>query len=102
MGRLELEQDFLDELITEQAQHDPELPRRVEEGVRRLERLHALIGVRKAARVSQATIATQMGVPRSTVSGLETGDVQVTTEILDQYAATLAQAKVQQALRATS
>lgn len=97
-----MEQDFLDELIAEQAQHDPEFPRRVEEGVRRLERLHALVGVRKAARMSQATVATRMGVPRSTVSGLETGDVHITTEILDRYAAALTQAKAQQPLRATS
>ena len=96
-----MEQDFLDELITEQAQHDPEFPRRVEEGVRRLERLHALVGMRKAARVSQVTIATRMGVPRSTVSGLETGDVQVTAEILDRYAAALAHA-VHQRGHATS
>ncbi len=97
-----MEVDFLDELITEQAQHDPEFPQRVEEGVRRLERLHTLIGMRRAARVSQATIATRMGVPIAMVSGLETGDVQVTTEIVDRYAEALAQTKAQQSLRATS
>ncbi len=97
-----MELDFLDELITEQTHHDPEFPQRVEEGVRRLERLHTLIGMRKAARVSQATIATQMGIPISIVSGLETGDVQVTAEIVDRYAETLAQTKAQQDLRATS
>jgi len=94
-----MEQDFLEEMIAEQTQRNPNFPRMVDEELGRLERADELIVARKAAKLSQAVIAAGMGAPRSIVAGLESGDVQATTEILNRYAAALEQAK---ALRATS
>lgn len=65
------EPDFLDEMIAEGARENPEFPRLVEEGTRRLELLHALAVERRARGFSQTRVAARMGSSQSSLARLE-------------------------------
>ena len=81
-----MERDFLEELIEEGAQKDPEFPDLVEEGTRRRQLVHHLQQERARLGVSQTLVAARMRTSASVLSELEAGgDVKLST--LQRYAA---------------
>src|SRR5438309_318327 len=82
--------DFLDELIEERTQHNPEFPALVEAALRRRQLLRELTATRQEMGLSQTIVAARMNTSQSQVVRLESGDeVDPRLSTIERYAAAL-------------
>jgi predicted transcriptional regulator len=84
-----MEQDFLDEMIEESTQKNPEFPSLMEEARQRRALLNALATVRSRSRISQNTIAKRIKTSQPAIARLETGTVDPRLSTLQRYAASV-------------
>ena len=81
------DQDFLDELIDERTEQNPEFPELVEAAIRRRALLRELTEKRAAAGLSQTAVAARMGTSQSAVARLESAEVDAKLSTIERYAA---------------
>jgi DNA-binding transcriptional regulator YiaG len=80
--------DFLEEIIVEGTQEDPEFRQQVAEAVLRRKMGRKLAAIRESKRLSQTVVAARMQTSASVVSKFEAGgDVKVST--LQRYCAAI-------------
>ncbi len=84
-----MEKDFLDEMIAESTDLDPEFPRLYEEAKARRIRLHELAALRAERGLTQTQVAARMGTSQSVVARIESGEVDVKLSTLEKYAAAI-------------
>ena len=70
-----MEQDFLDEMIEESTQKNPEFPSLMEEARQRRALLKALAASRSRARISQSALAKRIKTSQPAIARLEAGTV---------------------------
>src|SRR5258708_33793478 len=68
-------QDFLDEMIEESTQRNPEFPSLMEEARQRRALLHALAAIRSRSRISQSALAKRIKTSQPAIARLEAGTV---------------------------
>jgi len=83
--------DFLDEIIAERAQRNPDFPDLVEAALRRRELLRELAARREQLGLSQTTVAARMGTSQSAVARLEAGETDTKLSTVERFAAALGQ-----------
>jgi ribosome-binding protein aMBF1 (putative translation factor) len=83
--------DFLDEIIGERTERNPEFPVLVEAALRRRELLRELASRREKLGLSQTVVAARMGTSQSAVARLEAGDVDTKLSTVERFAAALGQ-----------
>ena len=79
--------DFLDEIIDERAEQNPEFPELVEAAIRRRALLRELTEKRSSAGLSQTAVAARMGTSQSAVARLESAEVDPKLSTIERYAA---------------
>ncbi len=82
-------EDFLDEIIAERQQADPDFPERVEAALRARRLLRSLGARRKELGLSQTVVAARMGTSQSALARLEAGDVDPRISTVERYALAL-------------
>ncbi len=83
--------DFLDEMIVERTEQNPEFPELVEAAIRRRALLRDLTEKRSSAGLSQTAVAARMGTSQSAVARLESADVDAKLSTIERYAAAVGQ-----------
>ena len=83
--------DFLDEIIGERAERNPEFPELVDAALRRRELLRELSARREALGLSQTVVAARMGTSQSAVARLEAGEGDAKLSTVERFAAALGQ-----------
>ncbi|MGH9279358.1 MAG: helix-turn-helix domain-containing protein [Acidimicrobiales bacterium] len=81
--------DFLDELIDERAQANPEFPTLVDAALERGRLLRDLAAKRQRLGLSQTAVAARMGTSQSAVARLEAGELDIRLSTIERYAAAL-------------
>ncbi|GAC1498571.1 MAG: helix-turn-helix transcriptional regulator [Ktedonobacteraceae bacterium] len=84
-----MKQDFLDEMIEESVQSNPEFLSLMEEARQRRALLAALADTRNHARISQDTLAKRIKTSQSAIARLEAGSVDPRLSTLQRYAASV-------------
>jgi len=84
-----MEQDFLDEMIAESAQKNPEFPSLMEEARQRRALLSTLADIRSGSHVSQSTVARRTRTSQSAIARLEAGTIDPRLSTLQRYAASI-------------
>ncbi len=84
-----MEPDFLDEMIAESTERNPNLPTLMEEARQRRALLEALASVREQARIPQRTVAEGMETSQPAVARMEAGTVDPRLSTLQRYAASV-------------
>jgi HTH-type transcriptional regulator / antitoxin HipB len=80
------ERDFLNEVIDERTERNPDFPARVEAAQRRRELLAALAERRRKSEQSQTAVAAAMQSSQSSIARLETSATDARLSTLDRYA----------------
>ena len=83
--------DFLDEIVGERTEHNPNFPDLVEAALRRRELLRELAARRDKLGLSQTAVAARMGTSQSAVARLEAGEVDAKLSTVERFAAALGQ-----------
>jgi hypothetical protein len=81
--------DFLDEIIEERTERNPEFPQLVEAAARRREFLRKLAAHRQAKGLSQTAVAAAMDTSQSQIARLEGSADDAHASTLDRFALTL-------------
>ena len=81
--------DFLDELIDERTEANPEFPVLVDAALERRRLLRELAAQRDKRGLSQTTVAARMGTSQSAVARLEAGEIDARFSTVERYAAAL-------------
>ena len=84
-----MEQDFLDEMIEESVQRNPEFSSLMEEARQRRALLNALVTVRSRSRLSQSAVARRIKTSQPAIARLETGTIDPRLSTLQRYAASV-------------
>jgi DNA-binding XRE family transcriptional regulator len=84
-----MEQDFLDEMISESTQRNPRFPQLMEESQQRRELLQKLAALRMAAHITQMTVARNIRTSQSAVARMEAGIVDPRLSSVQRYAASI-------------
>ena len=84
-------EDFLDEIIAERAERNPDFPDLVEAAVHRRELLRELAARREQLGLSQTVVAARMGTSQSAVARLEAGETDTKLSTVERFAAALGQ-----------
>lgn len=79
--------DFLDEMIAESTNADPQFPALYDAAVRRRQLLEELAAEREALGLSQTVVAARMHTSQSAVARLESADIDAKLSTLERYAA---------------
>lgn len=79
-------EDFLDRLISDEADRDPHFITGIADIAERQRILRSLIGIRKESGLTQSAVARQMGTTQSAVSEIESGAADVYLSTLQRYA----------------
>lgn len=80
------DRDFVDELVEEATEKNPEFPKLVGAAVRRRRLMRTLAEQRRARASSQTAIAAQMGSSQSAVARLEGSSDDALISTVDRYA----------------
>jgi ribosome-binding protein aMBF1 (putative translation factor) len=83
--------DFLDEIIDERGERNPEFPDLVDAALRRRQLLRELAGRREKLGLSQTVVAARMGTSQSAVARLEAGEMDAKLSTVERFAAALGQ-----------
>jgi ribosome-binding protein aMBF1 (putative translation factor) len=83
--------DFVDEIVEERTQKNPEFPDLVEAALRRRQLLRELAGRREKLGLSQTVVAARMGTSQSAVARLEAGEIDAKLSTVERFAAALGQ-----------
>jgi ribosome-binding protein aMBF1 (putative translation factor) len=83
--------DFLDEIIDERSERNPEFPDLVEAALRRRQLLRELAARREKPCLSQTLVAARMGTSQSAVARLEAGEIDAKLSTVERFAAALGQ-----------
>lgn len=83
--------DFVDEIVEERSQQNPEFPDLVEAALRRRRLLRELAGRREKLGLSQTVVAARMGTSQSAVARLEAGEIDAKLSTVERFAAALGQ-----------
>jgi ribosome-binding protein aMBF1 (putative translation factor) len=83
--------DFLDEIIDERSERNPEFPDLVEAALRRRQLLRELAARREKLGLSQTLVAARMGTSQSAVARLEAGEIDAKLSTVERFAAALGQ-----------
>jgi ribosome-binding protein aMBF1 (putative translation factor) len=81
--------DFLDEIVNERSERNPEFPELVEAALRRRQLLHDLAARRERLGLSQTVVASRMGTSQSAVARLEAGEIDAKFSTVERFAAAL-------------
>ena len=84
-------QDFLDEIVDERSERNPEFPELVEAALRRRQLLRELAAKREKLGISQTVVAARMGTSQSAVARLEAGEIDAKFSTVERFAAALGQ-----------
>ncbi len=84
-------QDFIDEIVDERSQHNPDFPELVEAALRRRQLLRELVTKRDELGISQTVVAARMGTSQSAVARLEAGETDAKFSTVERFAAALGQ-----------
>ena len=84
-----MEQDFLDEMIAESTQKDPQFPQLIEEARQRRELLQKLAALRISAHITQAVIAKRIKTSQPAVARMEAGIIDPRLSSIQRYAASV-------------
>ena len=84
-------QDFIDEIVDERSQHNPDFPELVEAALRRRQLLRELATKRDELGISQTVVAARMGTSQSAVARLEAGETDAKFSTVERFAAALGQ-----------
>jgi ribosome-binding protein aMBF1 (putative translation factor) len=85
------QREFLDEIIDERSERNPEFPDLVEAALRRRQLLRELAARREKLGLSQTVVAARMGTSQSAVARLETGEIDAKFSTVERFAAALGQ-----------
>ena len=83
--------DFLDEIVEERTQRNPDFPDLVDAALRRRQLLRELAALREELGLSQTLVAARMGTSQSAVARLEAGEVDTKFSTVERFAAALGQ-----------
>ena len=83
--------DFIDEIVDERTERNPEFPDLVEAALRRRRLLRELAARREKLGLSQTLIAARMGTSQSAVARLEAGEIDAKLSTVERFAAALGQ-----------
>ncbi len=83
--------DFLDEIIDERSERNPEFADLVEAALRRRQLLRELAARREKLGLSQTLVAARMGTSQSAVARLEAGEIDAKFSTVERFAAALGQ-----------
>src|SRR5919204_6898264 len=83
--------DFIDEIVDERSQQNPEFPDLVEAALRRRQLLRELAAMREELGLSQTVVAARMGTSQSAVARLEAGEIDAKLSTVERFAAALRQ-----------
>lgn len=83
------ERDFLDEMIEERTERNPDFPRLLDAARRRRELLHTLARRREELHRTQTAIAAAMATSQSTVARLESTAADARISTVERYADSL-------------
>ena len=83
--------DFLDEIVGERTERNPDFPNLVGAAVRRRQLLRDLALKREELGLSQTVIAARMRTSQSAVARLESGEVDTKLSTVERFAAALGQ-----------
>jgi ribosome-binding protein aMBF1 (putative translation factor) len=89
--RMANRRDFLDEIIDERSERNPEFPDLVEAALRRRQLLRELAARREKLGLSQTLVAARMGTSQSAVARLEAGEIDAKLSTVERFAAALGQ-----------
>ncbi len=84
-----MEQDFLDEMISESTERNPQFPQLMEEARQRRELLQMLAALRIAAHITQVRVAQYVRTSQPAVARMEAGGVDPRLSSIQRYAASL-------------
>jgi DNA-binding XRE family transcriptional regulator len=84
-------QDFLEEIISERTEQNPEFPAMVEAAMHRRALLRALARRRADKGLTQTHVAHQMHTSQSAVARIEAGEVDAKFSTVERYAAAIGQ-----------
>jgi predicted transcriptional regulator len=84
-----MNQDFLDEMIKESTQRNPEFPSLMEEARQRRILLDTLTTSRSHSRISQKAIAKRIKTSQSAIARLEAGSTNPRLSTIQRYAASI-------------
>ena len=84
-----MEQDFLDEMISESTERNPQFPQLMEEARQRRELLQMLAALRIAAHITQGKVAQYVRTSQPAVARMEAGAVDPRLSSLQRYAASI-------------
>jgi ribosome-binding protein aMBF1 (putative translation factor) len=90
-GRMTNRRDFLDEIIGERSERNPEFPDLVEAALRRRQLLRELATRREKLGLSQTLVAARMGTSQSAVARLEASEIDAKFSTVERFAAALGQ-----------
>ncbi len=83
--------DFLDKVVNERSERNPDFPELVEPAVRRRQLLRELAARREELGLSQTVVAARMGTSQSAVARLEAGEIDAKFSTVERFAAALGQ-----------
>jgi ribosome-binding protein aMBF1 (putative translation factor) len=83
------DRDFLDEIVDERAERNPEFPALVEAAERRRELLHTLAREREQRKLSQTAVAAAMHTSQSAVARLESSATDTKLSTVERFAGAL-------------
>ena len=81
--------DFLDEIVAERTNQNPQFPVLLDAAIRRRELLEELAAERESLGLSQTVVAARMQTSQSAVARLESADVDAKLSTVERYAAAL-------------
>lgn len=81
--------DFLDEMIAERTESNPDFPALLDAAARRRRLLEELAAEREALGLSQTVVAARMHTSQSAVARLESAEVDAKLSTIERYAAAL-------------
>ena len=84
-----MEQDFLDEMISESVEKNSHFPQLMEEARQRRELLQKLAALRIASHTTQMKVAKRIRTSQSAVARMETGTVDPRLSSIQRYAASI-------------
>lgn len=84
-----MERDFLDEMIEESTERNPEFPALMEEARQRRLLLSNLAAARSRSKISQKALAKRIKTSQPAIARLEAGDVDPRLSTIQRYAASV-------------
>lgn len=84
-----MEQDFLDEMITESVERNPQFLQLMAEARQRRELLQTLAAMRMAAHITQSRVARCIRTSQPAVARMEAGGVDPRLSSIQRYAASI-------------